>query len=176
MRFIKSQNINLKNMTGKGIKYDGLNNFAIIDTTKVMLIPKGAEGDKPVSPIDGYIRYNTTSNEFEFYQNSAWRKVRYKEPNTVGIHVQLLGTGDAVETCFGLLDSNDIDFPIPQSAAHILVLVENVLQIADVNYTLEESSSGSLAGPNSPYPDGWYIKFGTPPPIKDIHVIHNFDK
>ena len=41
----------------------------------------------------------------------------------------------------------------------MLVLVENVLQISTTNYTLEQSTSGNLAGPNSPYADGYYIKF-----------------
>jgi len=34
-----------------------------------------------------------------------------------------------------------------------------------------------LAGPNSPYADGWYIKFGSAPDLaKPITVLHNFDK
>jgi hypothetical protein len=35
-------------------------------------IPAGAEIDRPVSPANGYLRYNTTIQAFEGYVNSAW--------------------------------------------------------------------------------------------------------
>ena len=59
----------------------------------------------------------------------------------------------------------------------ILVFIENVFQISTTNYTLEQSTSGNLAGPNNPYADGWYIKFGSAPDVgKPVTVLHNFDK
>jgi hypothetical protein len=39
-----------------------------------MLIPKGATGDRPTG-VAGYLRFNTTSNEFEGYNGSAWASV-----------------------------------------------------------------------------------------------------
>jgi hypothetical protein len=39
-----------------------------------------------------------------------------------------------------------------------------VLQISPANYSVEESVSGSLTGPNAPYADGWYVKFTSPVP------------
>lgn len=39
-----------------------------------MLVPKGATGDRPTG-VAGYFRFNTTSNEFEGYNGSAWSSV-----------------------------------------------------------------------------------------------------
>jgi hypothetical protein len=174
MRLLKGQNTNLRNIKGKGVKYD-VNDQVILDSTNCVLVPKGTFAQRPVSPNNGHLRYNIDDNEFEVYQNSAWRELRYKEPGS--IVQQNLGNGDAVETVFGPLNSGDTDFPVPAAAQNVLVLIENVIQISTTNYTLEQSVSGSLAGPTAPYADGWYIKFTSAPPLaKPITVLHNFDK
>jgi hypothetical protein len=177
MRLIKAQTTNLRSIVGRGIKYD-INDQVILESTNTMLVPKGTTAERPASPTDGHIRYNTTTNQLEAYQNTAWRNVRFKEPNqNPGIVQQNLGNGDATETVFGPLASGDADYPVPAAAQNILVLVENVFQLSTTNYTLEQSVSGSLTGPNAPYADGWYIKFTSAPDLaKPITVLHNFDK
>ena len=183
MRLLKAQNTNLRNIYGKGVKYD-VDDQVIMDSTNTMLVPKGTTAQRPNTPNDGHVRFNTSVDDdgtvigFEAYYDQKWRRLRFKEPNqNPGIVWQNLGTGDADETVFGPLDSQDPDYPIPEDAQNIIVLVENVVQIPTTNYTLEQSSSGNLAGPNSPYADGWYIVFGTPIPLdKDVTVIHNLDK
>jgi hypothetical protein len=40
--------------------------------TGFVLIPSGTTAQRPVSPANGEIRYNTTLNQFEGYANSAW--------------------------------------------------------------------------------------------------------
>jgi hypothetical protein len=40
--------------------------------TEFMLIPKGTTAQRPAVPVDGEIRYNTTTNQFEGYQGGAW--------------------------------------------------------------------------------------------------------
>jgi hypothetical protein len=40
--------------------------------TGFMLIPKGTTAERPVSPANGYMRYNTTTSQFEGYQGGAW--------------------------------------------------------------------------------------------------------
>ena len=94
MRLIKAQTTNLRNINGKGVKYD-IDDQVLLDSTNVALVPKGTTAQRPSSPNNGHVRYNTTVEEFEFYQDSAWRKVRFKEPNSVGITQQTLGNGDA---------------------------------------------------------------------------------
>ena len=180
MRLLKAQNTNLRNIYGNGIKYD-IDGQVIMDTTNVMLIPKGTTAEFVTSPVDGHIRYNTSPDGdgndigFEFFNDGAWRRVSYKEPKNVVY--QNLGTGDDTETVFGPLDSQDPDYPIPASGKNIIVLIENVFQLDTTNYDLVQSVSGSLTGPNAPYADGWYIKFGSAVPTgKPITVIHNLDK
>jgi len=169
MRLIKRQTTNLRSIIGKGVIYD-VNNQVILDSKNVVLIPKGSTLERPELPNNGHVRYNTDSNEFEFYQNSSWRKLRFKEPNqNPGIVQQNLGNGDAVETIFGPLDSQDLDFPIPAAAQNILVLVENVFQLAITNYDLIQNPIGKT--------EGWYIEFSSPVPLgKPVTVLHNFDK
>lgn len=187
MRLLKTQNTNLRNIKGNGVKFD-VNDQVIVDSTNTMLIPKGTTAERPSVPENGQLRFNTDDGEFEVYQNNAWREIGFKEPfSDPGIVQQFLGDGDFVETVFGPLNSGDADYPVPVAAQNVIVYVENVFQIAgplqdglgiDIhNYTLEQSVSGSLTGPNAPYADGWYIVFDSPPDDgKPIIAIHNFDK
>ncbi len=138
MRLIKAQTTNLRSIKAKGIRYD-INGQIVLDSTDAILVPKGTTAQRPTSPANGHIRYNTNTNEIEGYQNGAWRKVRYKEPNTVGIIQQNVGSGDAVETIFGPLASGDSDYPAPAAAQNILVFVENVFQISGTNYTMVQN-------------------------------------
>lgn len=40
--------------------------------TGFALIPAGTTAERPVSPVNGQIRYNTTTAQFEGYQGGAW--------------------------------------------------------------------------------------------------------
>jgi hypothetical protein len=40
--------------------------------TGFMLIPKGTTAQRPVSPVNGEIRYNTDTSQFEGYQGGEW--------------------------------------------------------------------------------------------------------
>lgn len=177
MRFVKRQTTNNKSpIRSKGIIYN-INDEVIMDSRRVMLVPVGNESERPATPENGHIRYNTDADEFELFQGNAWRKMRFKEPRS--IVQQSLGNGDNIETVFGPLDNQDLDYGYPVSAQSILVFIENVFQIANTNYTLEQSdgTSNTLTGPNAPYDAGWYIKFGSAVPIgKPVTVLHNFDK
>lgn len=151
MRLLKAQNTNLRNIYGKGVKYD-VNDQVVVDSERAMVIPTGptterpGEAGVPTSSANGQVRYNTTDNQFEVYQNNGWRAVRFKEPNQdPGIVQQNLGSGDAVEIRFGLLDSQDSNFPIPDAAQNVIVLVENVFQISTTNYSLEQNPASPVA-------------------------------
>lgn len=177
MRLIKAHNTNTRSIKGNGVKYD-INDQVIVDSTNSMVIPKGTAAERPSTAVEGQMRYNTDDGQFEVYQNAEWRELRFKEPNQdPGIVVQDLGLGDATETVFGPLASGDPDYPVPVAAQNVIVLVDNVFQIPNVNYTLEQSTGGSLAGPGSPYADGWYLVFASPPDLNvPVYAIHNFDK
>ncbi len=186
MRLLKAQNTNLRNIYGKGVKYD-YDNQVIVDSQRAMLVPKGPLSEQPGQPgvttgaINGQLRYNTTDEQLEAYQDGAWREIRFKEPNRdPGIVWQNLGTGDGTETVFGELQSNDTDYPYPIAKEHILVLVENVIQIPLENYSIKQTAEVDTTGPNAPYTStgtGWWVEFTSAVPIdKDVTIIHNLDK
>ncbi len=175
MRFLKAQTTSRGiNADTKGVNVDSLG-LIDMNTSSAMIIPKGSQANRPFTPQEGMLRYNTDVTNFEVYQDSEWKPVRFREPTT--IVQQNLGNGDGVETTFGPLDSGDSFYPVPISENNILVTIENVFQLATTNYTIQQSTSGNLGGPNSPYADGYYLVFGTPVPTgKPVQVLHNFDK
>ena len=172
MRFIKAQRTSRGiNSDTKGLNIDALG-LAELNTTGAFIPPKGDQNARPFVPAEGMLRYNTDVSNFEVYQNSAWKPIRFKEPIT--ITQQNLGNGDGVATTFGPLDSGDSFYPVPISEHNILVTIENVFQLATTNYTLVQNPS---SGPGAPYAAGWCLVFGTPVPSgKPVQVLHNFDK
>ena len=57
-----------------GIKTNTPDVSLAINTTDAILLPKGADGDRPAG-VAGYLRYNTTSNQFEGYNGTAWGSI-----------------------------------------------------------------------------------------------------
>lgn len=170
MRYIKQQTTNTRGLIGRGIYVKPTDKEVVLDSENVVLVPKGPTETRPQFPRNGHLRYNTDVNEFEMYQDDAWRQMRFKEPyRDPGIVWQNLGNGDAYETIFGPLNSQDPDYPYPTDPRHILVLVENVLQVPETNYDLVQNPSGKLPG--------WYVEFASPVDLnKPVVVVHNLDK
>lgn len=116
MRLIKRQTTNMRSIAGKGIQYD-VNDQIIMDSKNVVKLPKGSTAERPAHPTNGHMRYNTSVNELEVYQDDAWRKLRFKEPNqNPGIVQQTFTGADGVETVFGILNSGDADYPIDRKS------------------------------------------------------------
>jgi hypothetical protein len=167
MKFLKKLQLAKKNLTDDRIAVDA-NSLVYFESTNAMKLPIGTTNQQPgqsentvTSPANGMVRYNSSTNQLEAYQNSAWRNVRFKEATT--ITQQSAGTGDGTETKFGPLS------PIPTAAQNVLVLVENVMQIATTNYTLVQNPGG--------YAAGWYISFTSAVPVgKPVTVLHGFDQ
>ena len=167
MRFLRRQSTNARGIYGnKDIRRD-INGQVVLDSTDMMLVPTGTTAQKITSPVNGHMRYNTTTNVFENYQAGSWAPIRRFEP--ASIVMQSLGNGNDVETKFGPLNNGDTYNPAPAAAQNLIVIVENVFQIPTTNYTLEQNPSG--------YAAGWYVVFGTAVPTgKPVTVLHNFDK
>ena len=173
MRFLKSHRLNPRQLGrySDGINYDASGQIRL-ESGNSLLVPKGAQASRPFNAEEGLIRYNTDEANFEVYQGSVWKPIRFREPIT--ITNQNLGDGDGTETTFGPLNSGDAFYPVPIAEANVLVFVENVFQLPVSNYSLVQNPS---SGPNTPYAAGWYIVFGTPVPSgKPVNVLHNFDK
>lgn len=173
MRFLKQQNLNKFRRTDRTVSYDSFGQINLKSTAS-LLLPSGTSNQEPVSPVNGEIRYNTSTNEIEAYSNGSWRALRYKEPTQ--ITVQSLAIGDYVTTIFGPItptsagnypNSNGITVYGTNYGANIMVFIENVYQIFSINYTLVQNPIG--------YANGWYLSFAEAPPIKPITVIYGFD-
>lgn len=166
MKFLKSQNVSRYSPSDNTFQINSYGR-GVMDFRGAVMVPKGTQAQRPDvtsvrQPTDanGYLRFNTTTNSFEGYINGTWEVIR--APGATSISIETFGPGDATETVFGPLVN------VPASANNVLVLVENVLQIPTTNFTLEQSSSGSLTGPSAPYADGWYLKFTSPVPAAGV--------
>ena len=167
MRFLRQQSTQNRGIFGNKDIRKNIYGLVTIDSTDKMQIPKGTAAQNITASVDGQIRYNTDTDVFENRQAGAWAPVRRFEP--ASIVQQALGNGDDVETKFGPLDNGDTFNPTPAAAQNLIVLIENVFQLATTNYVLQQ---------NPPtYTAGWYVVFGTAVPTgKPVTVLHNFDK
>ena len=78
--------------------FKGVNNItldvATRDGTGAMLGPKGTTGQRPGSPVTGYIRYNTTLNNYEQYTNLGWISIAAPPVITSVASATVLATSD----------------------------------------------------------------------------------
>lgn len=215
MKFLKQSQLNFRNVRDQSIavvtdgpNVAGVNRDAriVLDNTNSLQLPSGFTSDRPsggVVFIDGLIRYNETTAEIEVRSNGIWRRLAYKEPNSIQVQTGPSGggaswIGDSLdggvtgEIYYGPLeytDSSNIDSAYPSQSVpdvskpqNLIVYVENVPQLPNTNYTLEaldgsttSAPTGYLLGAN--YPAGVYIKFvGSIPYGKPVTVIHGFDR
>ena len=166
MRLLKAQNTNLRTIYGKGVQYDTTDQV-VLDSTNSVRVPKGTTAQRPSTSVNGQLRYNTDDERFEMHEDGEWLAVRSASP--AAVVQQSLGNGDASEVYFGPLNNQDTDYPVPASAESMIVLVENVFQIASTNYSLVQNPPGKTAG--------YYIQFTSAPDLgKPVTVLHNFDK
>ncbi len=172
MKYLKTKSLSKWSTSDRSlISYpDGVGpgNRVVLNAKGGLMLPKGTTAQRPQltsvrQPTDanGTIRYNTSLNVLEAYVGSTW--VTVASPVATAITKQTLGPGDGTETVFGPLNTSFVT-AYSASADNIIVLVENVFQISSTNYSVQQSVSGSLTGPNAPYADGWYIKFTTAVP------------
>ena len=145
MRFLKTLTLNRRAIYDDRLAITTIDSI-VMNTPKNLLIPKGVESNRPGTPVNGMIRYNTDTNQFEGYQDGAWRQFRFKEPTP--ITQQNLGAGNDEEIYFGPLNPSPVSYAsLPTSwnptqiAKNMLVVVENVLQISGTNYTVVQNPS-----------------------------------
>ena len=155
MRFLKTLTLNRRAIYDDRLAVR-TDNSVIMNATNNLLIPKGTTADRPASPVNGMIRYNTDLNspygEFEMYQGSSWRVVRFKEPNAVVL--QDLGTGNDVDTIFGPLNPDPftytaqagVTWDATQIAKNLIVIVETVFQVAGANFDIVQNPTSTGTG------------------------------
>ena len=185
MKYLKRTHLNSKTVTGRNSVYVDISGEVVVDSPYSLLLPRGNNEDQSpddsTAPtyVNGMIRYNTESNQFEGYQAGSWRSFRFKEPGKMDVWT--IGTGDGVETTFALpfnpfviTPQSGVTWDANQIAKNLIFLVENVFQIANVNYAIVQNP---VSGPNAPYPLGNYVVFGTAVPLtKPIYLLTGFDQ
>ena len=142
MRYLKRQSTNKRLLNGKGLIYTQYETIEA-QSTGAFLVPKGTQVQRPVTPIEGQLRFNTTLRQLEVYESlgggaPVWKQFRLSEPQN--IVVQNLSNGDDTEVNFGNLDDGfGSGLGYPTASENVLVMVENVLQIPNTNYTLTQN-------------------------------------
>mgnify|MGYP000355610861 CR=1 FL=1 len=194
MRFLKTLTLNRRAIYDDRLAIN-TSSEVIMNTTASMLIPHGT-GVQRTSNINGMIRYNADTKEFEGYQGGvagasgggAWRAFRFKE--STKLIVQPLGVGDDFEKTFGPLTPNPFDPSIiaetgttwneEQIAQNLLVINETIWQIGGTSYDFIVVQNPSYMHPvgtanaGNPYAPGTYIKFVVAIALgRPVYVIHN---
>jgi hypothetical protein len=142
MRFLRQQNINRRAPNDVRLYVD-MTDSIVMKTTNNITLPTGTTAQRPVSPINGMLRYNTdivTGGEMEIYQSGTWRSLRFKE--STQITQQNLGAGDSVNIYFGPLSPappTTVQSNTSWGAQNVLVIVENVIQLSTTNYTVVQN-------------------------------------
>jgi len=136
MKYYKRLPLNRKDPTSKtfAIETDGR---IVTNTTNSLEIPAGTAAQRPAFPVNGQIRYNSdlgSGGELEAYVDGVWQIIKTNRQQT--ITQQEFDNGDYADVYFGPLSYN-VDTTKPQN---IFVYVENVPQLANTNYTLQNST------------------------------------
>lgn len=128
-------------------------NTEVITGSKAIRIPMGTNTLAPSFPVDGQVRFNTETEEAQYFFDGAWRafaisgKVLIKKDTFVG---------DGVMTNFSPM----VEWHETGKEAEILVFIGNIFQDPGVAYEV----------------DGYEIIFTSPPsPGSTIVILHNFN-
>ena len=144
MRYLRTQVLNRRSPQDQRLYVD-VTNAVVMNTPNNLTLPVGTTAQRPVSPTNGMIRYNTdisTAGQVEIYQSSKWRSLRFKEATQ--ITQQTLGVGDSNNVYFGPLSSayspSNISSDVTSfGGQNIIVVVENVIQLFNTNYTIVQN-------------------------------------
>ena len=213
MKFLKQSQLNGRNLKDQSVSVvtDGPNVAGVdrdarivFDNSNSIQLPSGTTTERPsgsIVLIDGLMRYNETTAEIEVRSDGTWRRLSYKEPNSIQVQTgpsgggaiwegNSLDGGATGETLFGPLqyDDDNATGAYPSQAVpditkpqNLVVYVENVPQLPNVNYTLESNPAGTPTatcyGGAPTYSTGVYVKFnGAVPFGKPVTVLHGFDR
>ena len=147
MRYLKRQNVNRRIANDTTLYSDaaGQNVYVQPNLAGSVSVPVGTNAQRPGTPSNGMMRYSTdgvTNGQMEVYSAGRWRALKYVEQGT--IIQQNLGAGDGANTYFGPLNSTWYN-PANNAnnttvgAQNILVIVENVIQVSAINYTVVQN-------------------------------------
>lgn len=158
MKYLKTKNISKFSISDDALIYKPSGRY-VMDGVGALRIPAGSTAERPDVNADvhndpyGYLRYNRTTNTIEAYIYNAqsgigvWETI--KAPGERAIVKQTLGPGNGVDTDFGPLTIKPSNSGLASAGSGavydypIIVLVENVPQISNENYTLDFDYMGT---------------------------------
>jgi hypothetical protein len=120
-----------------------------------MLIPKGATGDRPTG-VSGYLRFNTTTSEFEGYNGTAWASVggaALSNDTSTSTNIYPLSAAATTGTASTLYTSNAKFLYKPSTGelqASALVASNGIVvnsQTISTSYTIAAGNSAMSSGP-----------------------------
>ena len=123
--------------------------------TDAMLIPKGTTGNRPTG-VSGYLRFNTTSNEFEGYNGTAWASVggaALSNDTSTSSNIYPLSAAATSGTASTLYTSNAKFLYKPSTGelqASALVASNGIVvnsQTISASYTIASGNNAMSAGP-----------------------------
>jgi hypothetical protein len=110
------------------------NALAVIDTTTGLVVPVGNTLQRPTPEITGTVRFNSDSARLELYDGSSWEDIAANVTNQVI-------NGDGSTTIF-VLDRSS-------TSASTLVIINGVVQLPNVAYTITGNSLSLSQAPES---------------------------
>lgn len=120
-----------------------------------MLIPKGATGDRPTG-VSGYLRFNTTTSEFEGFNGTAWASVggaALSNDTTTSTNIYPLSAAATSGTAATLYTSNAKFLYKPSTGelqASALVASNGIIvnsQTISTSYTIAAGNNAMSTGP-----------------------------
>lgn len=202
MKYLKTQNTSRFLLKDNVFKANPYGRY-LMDGTGGLRVPKGTTAQRPqLSSVEmpgganGMLRYNTSLNELECFIDGNWETVKGSAASS--IRKETYGPGDYVEQYFGPLPVDyEPDF-LPGvlspgasgSLDNIIVLVENVFQISQTNFTLVQNPAGNSSpsgylggvaystvdGRTNPTKSTWWLTF-SPDPVplgKNVTVYYGY--
>jgi hypothetical protein len=96
-------------------------------------MPTGSSADRPIHPLDGAMRYNTSTNRLEIYDDTTWHTNAKEDPVSV------------VKNTFAG-DNSTVNFTMSEvytagQEAQVMVYVNTVWQNPGINYTFNGSTN-----------------------------------
>ncbi len=124
---------NIRDITGKNRVFTG---------TDGIKLPEGTTGQRPGSPGDGEIRFNTTTNLAEYYDGTSWKPID-SPPTITAVSPTSWVSDGATRQTFTVSGSNF------QSGATAKFLGNDGTEYTGVNLTVVSSSSVTLQNTTS---------------------------
>lgn len=116
------------------------NAIATFNTTTSIKVPTGTTGERPGTGVTGMVRFNTSNNNLEIFDNAAWTAVGVPV-FTVIADEQF--NGDGANTVFTLTNGN-------QTTNSCIVSINGVIQIPNLAYGVSGAGGNVLTFTEAP--------------------------